>query len=53
MEIVLSQGLNFDKIANNRSHRNKSSYVWKDNEHERIKIEIGSLVKPEPCSKKV
>jgi predicted nucleotidyltransferase component of viral defense system len=43
------------KIDSERNNRNKSSYVWHEEmnkEQSRIKLEIGSSVKPEPYDKR-
>lgn len=45
-----------DKIGAERSDKNKSSFVWftdKYKEREKIKLEIGSSVRPHPFSKKI
>ena len=45
-----------EKLVDERNERNKSRLVWfeKDNiEESKVKIEIGSSIKPEPYSKKV
>ncbi|MHB1454209.1 MAG: nucleotidyl transferase AbiEii/AbiGii toxin family protein [Saccharofermentanales bacterium] len=45
----------FEKIDDERNDRNKSSYVWFANEDKargRIKLEIGSSIKPEPYEKR-
>ena len=45
-----------EKVGSERNNRNKSSYVWFSDEHrdiERVKLEIGSSVRPHPYSKKV
>jgi predicted nucleotidyltransferase component of viral defense system len=44
-----------EKINDERNDRNKSSYVWFENDggnSDRIKLEIGSSVKPEPYEKR-
>lgn len=41
-----------EKISDERSQRSKSIYIWFENEEDRIKLEIGSNVKPEPYSKR-
>lgn len=56
IEKVIIGSAYFEKIDNERSDRNKSSYVWFDEENKdggRIKLEIGSSVKPDPYEKKV
>lgn len=44
----------FEKVNEERNDRNKSSYVWFNDHHkeaERIKLEIGSSVRPHPYRK--
>ncbi len=44
-----------EKINEERSNRNKSAYVWfedDDIENSRVKLEIGSIVKPDPYEEK-
>lgn len=50
IEAVLSEGIRMEKIPEERNSRNKSAYVWFDDEDysTRIKLEIGSSVKPDP-----
>lgn len=51
IEKVLVGSGNVEKIGAERNDRNKSSYVWFTDEHEeieRIKLEIGSSVRPHP-----
>lgn len=53
-EVLIGQGKS-EKIDRERNDRNKSSYVWFHDEFkdiERIKLEIGSSVRPHPYSKK-
>lgn len=54
IETIMSEGMNIEKIANERSDYNKSSYIWFLNEREdtSIKLEIGSTVRPDPFSKR-
>ena len=54
IETIMSEGMNIEKIANERSDYNKSSYIWFSNEREdtSIKLEIGSTVRPDPFSKR-
>jgi predicted nucleotidyltransferase component of viral defense system len=45
----------FEKIENERNNRNKSSFVWfndEGKEYSKIKLEIGSSIKPEPYEKR-
>ncbi len=41
-----------EKNIEERSQRNKSVFVWFDDSNKKIKLEIGSSVRPEPYSKK-
>lgn len=52
IERVMPVGFNTKKINEERNKRNKSIYVWFDNEQNKIKLEIGSNVKPDPYSQK-
>lgn len=53
-KILVNQGIS-EIINEERNDRNKSCYLWFNNEHkevEKIKLEIGSSVRPHPFSKK-
>lgn len=55
IEKIMSQGGRLEKIGSERNDRNKSSFVWFDDdghEHGKIKLEIGSSVRPDPYDKK-
>lgn len=52
IEKELSIGFELEKISNERNRRNKSSWVWYEDKEERIKLEIGSSVRPHPYAKK-
>jgi predicted nucleotidyltransferase component of viral defense system len=55
IEAVMIGTANSQKIDGERNDRNKSAWVWfeeKDAENSRLKLEIGSSVKPEPYSPK-
>lgn len=52
IEKIMSQSFNVEKISSERSVRSKSMFCWFDNKKERIKLEIGSNVRPDPFSKK-
>ena len=52
IEKVMTIGFNIEKIGEERNKRNKSMYVWHDEEKNKIKLEIGSSVKPDPYSVK-
>lgn len=52
VELLLGEGLVIEKIESERSNRNKSAYLYDEclGEDYRIKLEIGSSVRPEPYS---
>ena len=52
IEAIMTVGAQTDKITAERSNRSKSMYVWFANEDNKIKLEIGSSVRPDPYSKK-
>ena len=55
IEASISDGFSLDKISGERNDRNKSAYVWHETEDKsecRIKLEIGSSVRPDPYSKR-
>ena len=52
IEAIMTTGAQSDKITAERSNRSKSMYVWFANEDNKIKLEIGSSVRPDPYSKK-
>ena len=52
IEKIITQNFNTRKINEERNARNKSMYVWFDDEQNKIKLEIGSNVKPDPYSTK-
>ena len=52
IEAIMATGAQTDKITAERSNRSKSMYVWFANEDNKIKLEIGSSVRPDPYSKK-
>lgn len=55
IEAIMSKGANVDKISGERNDRNKSSWVWFPNEDKdttKIKLEIGSSVRPDPYEKR-
>ena len=52
IEAIMTTGAQSDKITAERSNRSKSMYVWFANEENKIKLEIGSSVRPDPYSKK-
>lgn len=52
IEKVMTVGADTEKIDAERSNRSKSMYVWFGDKANRIKLEIGSSVRPDPYSKK-
>ena len=52
IERIITTGFITQKINEERNKRNKSMFVWFDNEQNKIKLEIGSSVKPDPYSVK-
>lgn len=52
IETAITTGSNTEKINAERNNRNKSIWVWFDEPATRIKLEIGSSVRPDPYSKR-
>ena len=55
VENVMSSGFRLEKIPGERNDRNKSSNVWfddSDSENGKVKLEIGSSIRPDPYAKK-
>lgn len=52
IEAVITAGDDTEKINSERSNRSKSMYVWFGSKGNKIKLEIGSSVRPDPYSKK-
>lgn len=52
VEKTMTEGFQTEPILVERNKRNKSTYFWYDDENNRVKLEIGSSVRPEPFSKK-
>ena len=52
IEKVMTVSANTEKIIAERSNRSKSMYVWFANKDNKVKLEIGSSVRPDPYSKK-
>lgn len=49
IEQIMSAGARIEKIPDERNDRNKSSYVWfEDDRSCQIKLEIGSSIRPDP-----
>lgn len=53
IEKVITEGAETEKIDSERSSRSKSMLCWFGNKSNRVKLEIGSSVRPDPYSKKV
>lgn len=52
VEKIMTEGFQTEPILTERNKRNKSAYFWYDDKSNRVKLEIGSSVRPEPFSKK-
>ena len=52
IEAAMTKGAQTEKIAEERSNRSKSMFVWFNNKDNKVKLEIGSSVRPEPYSKR-
>lgn len=52
IESVMTAGAETEKINAERSNRSKSMYVWFGSRENKIKLEIGSSVRPDPYCKK-
>ena len=52
IETIMTEGAQTEKIGAERFPRTKSMYVWLLNDDNKIKLEIGSSVRPDPYSKK-
>ena len=52
IEKIMVHGANSEKIDAERSNRSKSMLVWFDNKDNKVKLEIGSSIRPDPYTKK-
>lgn len=52
IEKVMTISANTEKINSERSNISKSMYVWFDDIDNKVKLEIGSSIRPDPYSKK-
>ena len=55
IEAIMSEDANIEKIPEERNDRNKSAWVWfkdEDKDSTKIKLEIGSSVRPDPFVRK-
>lgn len=56
IETTMSDGFRLEKIPGERNNRNKSAFVWFDESdaiNGKIKLEIGSSIRPDPYSKMI
>ena len=53
IEKIMTDGADTEKIDAERSNRSKSMFVWFGDKSNRVKLEIGSSVRPDPYTKKV
>ena len=52
IEKIMTLGADIEKIDAERSNRSKSMLVWFGDKSNRVKLEIGSSIRPDPYSKK-
>lgn len=52
IEKIMTDGADIEKIDAERSNRSKSMLVWFGDKSNRVKLEIGSSIRPDPYSKK-
>lgn len=52
IETVMTVGADVEKIGEERSNRSKSMLVWFGDKSNRVKLEIGSSIRPDPYSKR-
>lgn len=52
IEKIMTNSAQVEKISEERSKRSKSMFVWFNDEQNKIKLEIGSSVRPDPFTKK-
>lgn len=52
IERIITKGANTEKIPSERSNRSKSMYVWFEDKDKKIKLEIGSSIRPDPFQSK-
>ena len=52
IEQIITVGADTEKIISERSDRSKSMLVWFGDKSNRVKLEIGSNIRPDPYSKK-
>lgn len=52
IEDVMTVGADTEKIPGERSNISKSMYVWFGDKSNRVKLEIGSSIRPDPYNKK-
>ena len=52
IEVIMTESAQTEKVPLERYPRSKSIYVWFENKENKVKLEIGSSVRPDPYSKK-
>ena len=52
IEDIMTVGAETEKISSERSNISKSMYVWFGDKSNRVKLEIGSSIRPDPYDKK-
>ena len=52
IEVIMTESAQTEKVPLERFPRSKSVYVWFENKENKVKLEIGSSVRPDPYSKK-
>ncbi len=52
IEKIITNGFETEKIVEERNNRNKSILAWRESRDKKIKLEIGSSVRPDPYGKK-
>ena len=52
IETIMTDGMQTAKVQDERYNRSKSMYVWFGDDANKIKLEIGSNIRPDPYSKK-
>lgn len=53
VEKLMTEGADTEIITSERNNRNKSIYFWYGDRNSKIKLEIGSSVRPEPFGKRM
>ncbi len=53
IETIMTAGAHMEKIGEERNNRNKSAWFWYNDKENKVKLEIGSSVKPDPYGEKI